>query len=182
MRNILKLSASLLIIAAVSGGILGIVYTVTKEPIAKQVKLEEEKALKDIFPKAIKFNIITCKDDYIYHEVYSKNKLIGYAIDASGKGFSSIIKIKIGLNPDKKTVKDIKIVKQSETPGLGTKIKGKKFTDQFRNKTLKQVLLKKDSCKGTIDALTGATISSRAVSEAVQKSITKFLKIERKQK
>jgi len=156
------------------------VYTVTKEPIAKQVKLEEEKALKDIFPKATNFRLTTGKDDYIYHEVYSKNKLIGYAIDASGKGFSSIIKIKIGLNPDKKTVKDIKIVKQGETPGLGTRVEGTKFTDQFIHKILKQVLLKKDSRKGTIDALTGATISSRAVSEAVQKSMTEFLKIERK--
>ncbi len=182
MRNILKLSAVLLIIAAVSGAILGIVYTVTKDPIAKQVKLEEEKALKDIFPKATSFRLTTGKDSYTYHEVYIKSKLIGYAIDASGKGFASTIKIKIGLNLDKKTIKDIKIIKQGETPGLGTRIKGKKFTDQFMNKTLKQVLLKKDSSKGTIDALTGATISSRTVSKAVQRSITEFLKIERKQK
>ena len=81
-----------------------------------------------------------------------------------------------------KTIKAIRITSQNETPGLGTKVEGTKFTDQFMNKTLKQVLLKKDSNKGTIDALTGATISSRAVSEAVQKSITEFLKIERKQK
>ena len=182
MRNILNLSVVLLIIAAVSGAILGITYTITKEPIAKQVKLEEEKALKDIFPEATSFNLTTAKDNYIYHEVYSKDKLIGYAIDASGKGFSGIIKIKIGLNPDKKTIKNIKIVKQGETPGLGTRIKRKKFTEQFMNKTLKQILLKKDSNKGSIDAITGATISSRAVSEAVQKSITEFLKIERKQK
>jgi len=181
MRNILKLSAVLIIIATVSGTILGIIYTVTKEPIAKQVKLEEEKALKAIFPKATSFNLTTGKDNYTYYEVYIKNKLIGYALDASGKGFSSIIKIKIGLNLDKR-IKDIKIIKQGETPGLGTRIKRKKFTDQFTNKTLKQVLLKKDSSKGTIDALTGATISSRAVSEAMQKSITEFLKIERKQK
>ena len=66
MRNILKLSVSLFIIAAVSGAILGMVYTVTKEPIAKQVKLEEEKALKDIFPKATSFNITTGKDHYAY--------------------------------------------------------------------------------------------------------------------
>ncbi|MCK5595438.1 RnfABCDGE type electron transport complex subunit G [bacterium] len=179
MRNILKLSASLFIIAAVSGAILGMVYTATKEPIARQVKEEEEKAMKDIFPKATNFRLITGEDNYIYNEVHSKDKLIGYAIDASEQGFSSIIKIKAGLTLDK-TIKDIKIVKQGETPGLGTRIEDKKFTDQFFSKTLKQVLLKKDSRKGTIDALTGATISSRAVSEAVQKSITEFLKIERK--
>ena len=181
MRNILKLSASLLIIAAISGTILGIIYTVTKEPIAKRVKLEEEKALKDIFPEATRFNLTTGKDNHIYYEVYTKNKLIGYAIDASGKGFGSTIKIKVGMNLNK-TIKAIRITSQNETPGLGTRVEGTKFTDQFVNKTLKQVLLKKDSSKGTIDALTGATISSRAVSEAVQKSITEFLKIERKQK
>ena len=181
MRNILKLSAVLLTIAAISGVTLGIIYTITKEPIAKRVKLEEEKALKDIFSEATSFNLTTGKDNYAYHEVYSKNKLIGYALDAFGKGFSSIIRIKIGLNLDK-GIKDIKIIKQGETPGLGARIKRKKFTDQFMNKTLKQISLKKDSSKGTIDALTGATISSRSVSEAVQKSITEFLKIERKQK
>ena len=173
MRKILKLSASLLIIAAVSGAILGIVYTVTKEPIAKQAKLEEEKALKDIFLEATSFNLTTGKDNYIYYEVYIKNKLIGYALDASGKGFGGAIKIKVGMNLNK-TIKAIRITRQNETPGLGTKIKGKKFTNQFKNKSLKQL--------GTIDALTGATISSRAVSEAVQKSITEFLKIKRKQK
>ena len=172
MRKILKLAMVLLIIATVSGVILGITYTVTKEPITKQVKLEEEKALKNIFPKATSFNPTISKDNYIYYEVYIKNKLIGYAIDASGKGFSGTIKIKVGMNLNK-TIKAIRITSQNETPGLGTRIKRKKFTNQFMNKTLKQL--------GTIDAVTGATISSRAVSEAVQKSITKFLKIERKQ-
>ena len=179
MRNILKLSAVLLIIAAISGVTLGVIYTVTKEPIAKQVKLEEEKALKAIFPKATSFNLITGKDNYTYYKVHVKNKLIGYAIDASGKGFASTIKIKVGMNFNK-TIRSIIVTNQNETPGLGTRIKSEKFTDQFMNKTLKQVLLKKDSRKGTIDAITGATISSRAVSEAVQKSITEFLKIERK--
>ena len=181
MRNILKLSVGLFIIAAVSGAILGMVYTVTKEPIAKQVKQEEEKALKDIFPKATNFRLTIGKDKYIYNEVYSKDKLIGYAIDASGKGFGGTIKIKVGVNLNK-TIKTIRIINQNETPGLGTRIKRTEFTDQFTDKTLKQVSLKKDSSKGTIDALTGATISSRAVSKAVQKSITEFLKIERKQK
>jgi len=174
----LKLSAVLLIIAAISGVTLGVIYTVTKEPIAKQVKLEEEKALKAIFPKATSFNLTTGKDNYTYYKVHVNNKLIGYALNASGKGFSSIIRVKIGLNLNKR-IKDIKIVKQGETPGLGTRVEETKFTDQFMKKTLKQVLLKKDSSKGTIDALTGATISSRAVSEAVQKSITKFLKIKK---
>jgi len=180
MRNILKLSAVLLIIAAISGVTLGVIYTVTKEPIAKQVKLEEEKALKAIFPKATSFNLTTGKDNYTYYKVHVKNKLIGYAIDASGKGFASTIKIKVGMNLNK-TIKSIRITSQNETPGLGTRIKREKFINQFTNKTLKQILLKKDSSQGTIDALTGATISSRAVSEAMQKSITKFLKIERKQ-
>jgi len=179
MRNILKLSAVLLIIAAISGTILGIIYTVTKEPIAKRVKLEEEKALRNIFPEATSFNITTGKDNYAYYEVYIKNKLIGYAIDAFGKGFGGTIKIKVGMNPNK-TIKAIRITSQNETPGLGTRVEGTKFTDQFINKTLKQILLKKDSSKGTIDALTGATISSRAVSKAVQESMTEFFKIERK--
>ena len=181
MRKILKLAIVLFIIAAISGAILGMIYTVTKEPIAKQVKTEEEKALKDIFPEATNFNLITGKGSYIYYEVYAKNKLIGYALDASGKGFGGTIKIKVGMNLNK-TIKTIRITSQNETPGLGTKIEGTKFTNQFMNKTLKQVLLKKDSRNGTIDTLTGATISSRAVSKAVQKSVTEFLKIERKRK
>jgi electron transport complex protein RnfG len=82
-----------------------------------------------------------------------------------GKGYGGDIDILIGLE-DETTIKGITIISQSETPGLGSRIAESSFASKFAGLNIGDVALKQDG--GQIDAITGATISSGAVVDAVR--------------
>ena len=87
----------------------------------------------------------------------------------SEKGFSGTVKTMIGFKPDG-SINNIVVLEQKETPGLGTKMKEAKFIKQFLGKNPATFNLKVKKDGGQVDALTGATISTRAFSETVQSS------------
>ena len=98
-------------------------------------------------------------------------------IGSSEKGFSGLIKIMVGFKPDG-TIQNIEVLEQKETPGLGTKIKDEKFLKQFRTKNPSSFNLKVKKDGGEVDALTGATITSRAFGEATQMAYDELIKNE----
>jgi electron transport complex protein RnfG len=81
----------------------------------------------------------------------------------------------VGFKPDG-TIQNIEVLEQKETPGLGTKMKDEKFLSQFRDKNPSNFNLKVSKDGGEVDALTGATITSRAFGEAVQMAYNEFMK------
>ena len=112
-------------------------------------------------------------DNYRYrdefYEIYnSDGQLIGYALTAKGNGYGGEINILIGIDTDYNIMK-ISIISNTETPGLGTQIKESFFTDQFTGLGTDDVELSSDG--GKIDAITGATISSKAVTDAVRDTL-----------
>ena len=80
----------------------------------------------------------------------------------------------VGFNPDG-VIKNITVLEQKETPGLGTKMKGEKFLRQFRGKHPSNYNLKVKKDQGDVDALTGATITTRAFTEATQMAYDVFV-------
>ena len=103
------------------------------------------------------------------------DKLIGTAvIGSSEKGYSGLVKLMIGFNPDK-SIKNIVVLEQKETPGLGTKMREEKFMRQFRGKKPSEFHLKPPKDGGDVDALTGASISTRAFGEATQMAYDVFV-------
>jgi electron transport complex protein RnfG len=74
----------------------------------------------------------------------------------------------VGINSDY-TIKDVAILSQTETPGLGSKITEKEFTGQFIGLSSADLALSRDG--GSIDAITGATISSRAVTDTIREKM-----------
>jgi len=80
----------------------------------------------------------------------------------------------VGFNADG-SIKNIVVLEQKETPGLGTKMKGEKFLKQFRGETPSEFNLKPEKDGGDIDAIAGATISSRAFGEATQMAYDVFV-------
>lgn len=157
----------LTLICTLSALSLAFVFSKTSPIIAEQIKLELQKSLKIAMPDADRFEEI--KQDTKW-TAYKNNEIIGTVLKSTATGYSSQIQIIFGMDNDKKITKVI-IVDQNETPGLGTKIKDKKFINQFTDKNQSQVILKKDSQVGEIDAITAATISSRAVVNAINKSM-----------
>jgi len=99
------------------------------------------------------------------YTIKSGEDTIGYAFLALGKGYGGDINILVGLE-DESTLKGVTIITQNETPGLGTRIEDSDFTDMFTGLAIADIGLTRDG--GGIDALTGATISSRAVVDAVK--------------
>jgi electron transport complex protein RnfG len=96
--------------------------------------------------------------------------IIGYAINSyTLKGFSGNVSLMAGFKPDG-TIINITVLEQKETPGLGTKMTEPEFKDQFndKNPAVFQLKVKKDG--GSVDAITAATISSRAFCDAVQRA------------
>ena len=174
---------SLLIITLIAGLSLGFVNDITKGPKAK-AKLERKiNALKLVLPQfnnnpvaAIQLKKSEkAKDSVEIYPAYLDSVLVGTAvIGSSTKGFSGLIKIMVGFTPDG-TIKNLVVLDQKETPGLGTKMKDEKYIQQYRDKNPSNFNFKVKKDGGKIDALTGATISSRAFSEAVEMAYEEFI-------
>jgi Na+-translocating ferredoxin:NAD+ oxidoreductase subunit G len=124
---------------------------------------EEQAAFKEVLPSAVKFREVRSaahKEILYYRALDNQDKLIGFIFEASGKGYSGIITTLVGIFPDGK-ISAIKVISLNETPGLGMRVTESKFTDQFKNQNSLDLT--------SVEAVTGATISSRAVMNAVMK-------------
>ncbi|GAA4945013.1 RnfABCDGE type electron transport complex subunit G [Algibacter agarivorans] len=174
---------SLLLITLISGFALGFVNDLTIEPIAKAKLAKKINALKLVLPefdnnpvaelKMVKSELT--KDSIEIYPAYKDGKFIGAAVvGSSEKGFSGLIKIMVGFTTDG-TIKNIAVLDQKETPGLGTKMKDESFLKQFRDKNPSNFNLKVKKDGGEVDALTGATISTRAFSESAKMAYDVFM-------
>ncbi len=160
--------------------VLAFTYEVTKPIIEAERKREEQKALKAIIPDADFFKAVGT-DDTEYFEAMKGSEVIGYCLNVSGSGYAGYIHMIVGID-SKGVIKGVRILEHQETPGLGSRInetrRGEKepyFLKQFTGKLAGRIEIKKD-----IDAITGATISSKAVTDAINKAVTEFLKKARK--
>ncbi len=175
---------SLLVITLVSGFALGFVNDLTIEPKAK-AKLEKKiNALKLVLPafdnnpvedvKMVKSDKVS--DSVEIYPAYSKNKFVGAAvIGSTDKGFSGLVKLMVGFKPNG-DIENVVVLEQKETPGLGTKMTDDKFLQQFKGINISDFKLKVKKDGGDVDALTGATISSRAFCDATQMAYDAFIK------
>ena len=173
MPDFVKMIGVLFITCGLAAGSLAIVNMVTKTPIANWEKKQKEDALREVFPKADEFKELTVNRLW---EGLDKGQMAGHIFLTEIQGYSGAITLMFGIDADN-TITGFKVLRHTETPGLGAKITSPQFRDQFKNKRLEQVELKKDNPgKGAIDAITAATISSRAVTKAVSATLDSFLK------
>ena len=143
MKKIFSLVLSLTIISGVCAGVLAYVDSITKEPIKATAEKNREAA------KAA----VLCGEE-------------GYTAEGTCKaGYGGDITLMVGFKKDKKTVISYKVLAASETPGLGMKLKTPEFANQFKGKDGTSLKVKKDG--GEIEAITSATITSRAVCRAI---------------
>ena len=180
--TLINMVVALLVIAAVSGGVLGLVYGMTKDTIAMVDQKKNEAAIQAVLPLE---GEITYKADtlkYTYEGVdltfpcnlaYDANGTFqGAAVKTSEGGFGGKIDMMVGFAADG-TIKGTSVLSHAETPGLGANMTGK-FKDQFvdKNPALYKLTVTKDG--GDVDAITAATITSRAFSKAVDKAYQAF--------
>jgi electron transport complex protein RnfG len=163
----------LFLVGIISAFLLSFVYAQTSPVISKYKKESLKKSLSEVFDvPSVRFEEV--KPDSLW-KVFKDEEYIGMIFKHEEKGYSGKIKPIVGVDSTGKILK-VKISKAelSETPGLGMKISEEPFLDQFKNLTSDEIFLKKDKDKGKIDAITSATISSRAATDAVRKGLEKY--------
>lgn len=190
--TMIKDALILCLITVVAGCLLGMTNEVTKEPIEKQKMAAALEAYKAVSPQATDFGynddlLASAKNellgmleaagkDYGNTEITvvveardSNKEVIGYVFSVLSKdGYGGDINICVGTSLDG-TITGIEIVEHGETPGLGMRATEPEFRDQYKDKQVDEFILTKSGkqADNEIDALSGATVTSRAVTNSV---------------
>jgi Na+-translocating ferredoxin:NAD+ oxidoreductase subunit G len=172
--NFFNMVSTLLLVTALSAFALGSVYNLTKGPIEMAKQKKQEEAIKQVLPEFERLETINVKsafeeDSLQFNVAYVADEIVGVAVNTyTKKGFSGLIRLMVGFLPDG-TINNVSVLDHKETPGLGDKMQKSKseWSNQFNGKNpgANNIKMKKDG--GEIDAITAATISSRAYSDAV---------------
>ena len=191
MRDMFKLFIAVVIFSGISGGVLAAVQNATKERIEYQqlvfvkgpaINLILEGCTNDPLQDRFKIKDQARERDFFVGEFDGKKNVV--AFETYGKGFGGNIGVITAVNVDTDKIVGVAVTTHSETPGVGSKTKtDPAFGAQFKDKVVTDIFkVKADG--GQIDAVSGATISSRGVSAAVVQSgeIYKRLKNDLKNK
>jgi len=180
----INMLVTLVAVTLVASTALGFVYELTKEPIAAARlarKLEAIDAVVDAYDNnpvddMYKIPTVDGTDSLECYPAWKDGTLVGTAVRSySKKGYGGLIWVMIGITPEAK-ISETAVVEHKETPGLGTKMSDPKFKDQFKGIDPAQFNMKVVKDGGGIDAITAATISSRAFCEAAQLAFDSYEK------
>ena len=163
MKKILSLVVCLTVISGVCAAVLAYVDSVTKGPIAEMKVKQEQAAVKAVLPAGAE-KIEPAGEAFVGKD--AAGKVVGYAAKGSDPGgYGGDVVLMVGFKADKRTVECYKTLVATETPGLGMKLSTPEFAGQFAGKDGSALKVNKDG--GAIEAITSATITSRAVCRAI---------------
>ena len=166
-------------ITLVSSACVGLVNMITVEPIARAKEAAVKAALAQVLPEFDTTEMSEHTADELQILAYKATKdgkVVGYAIETATKsGFSGLVKMMVGFDT-KGRILNINVLEQSETPGLGAKMteEGNPLLASIQGKEASKLKLTVKKDGGDVDALTAATISSRAYAEAVARAFEVF--------
>lgn len=187
MKKNLMISLKLTVICFVAVILLSIVYIITKDKIAYNERMKEEKTINEFFPDGkvsdkgkIKFKALSDKESATtyYYKIVDNNSgnLIGYSASTIGKGYGGKLSLIIAFNTDL-SIKNIKMLKNNaETPGFGKRAEDPSYMNKFigTNTISNPFPYKKNMVKEAKDTVTGATITFNGITGAVKKVIQLF--------
>lgn len=184
MRDYFRLGFILMLICVIAAGVLGLTYTLTKDQIAKQAQAKQDAANSSALSVAKTFKQINAAEikkkrlkldneqDKIFLAL-SGGSRVGYTFIVHPRGFGGLMEVAVGISSDGK-VKGVSIVSHKETPGLGDQVLQDKFKRQFIGRSPSdRVEVKKD-----IDAISGATFSSKGLTKGVRVALDYFERLE----
>lgn len=182
LKEILIPTVSLFVICLCVTALLAVTNAVTKDAIAYQQELSAAESRQVVCPDAVDFEKVEYDVQGVecYKALDESGNLIGYAISSASRGYGGDVKVMTGINAEDGSVIAINVYDNSgETPGLGVNTSGEKFTSQFAGLSSGTgVTVDKDAGKNpdsvAVDSVTGATISSRAVTNAVNQAFDAY--------
>lgn len=193
-NTILKDTLILTVITLVAGGLLGLVYEITKGPIAQQEELAKQEAYQAVFEDADSFEVCVEAEDAEIAAYLAENgftaqtvneimeakdasgETLGYAINmTTSEGYGGDISFSMGVQMDG-TMNGISILSINETAGLGMNAQKDEFKNQYSNKNVEAFEVTKTGASGDnqINAISGATITSNAVTGGVNAGLCAF--------
>ncbi|MBI2559742.1 MAG: FMN-binding protein [Planctomycetes bacterium] len=204
MNKKVQYTVVLMVICVCAAAGLGSTFVLTKGKIQRREDEKRQKALSAVLPglnggPVEVTPISTPIPDKVFKGNGKDNELIGYAAMGEAQGYSSKLKVMVGVDPSTNKVLGIYILSQNETPGLGTKVIevattrtiwkvlfGKNeietseealvpwFQEQFKGKLLNQLVVVREKDPERISAITGATVTTKAVVKAVENAVEKI--------
>lgn len=180
--NLKTMVLSLFGVCTIASGLLGYMNRITEGPIAESKAKAKLEAIRKVVPgfsnnpSEEKYNLPSDLGDLECFPAKKDGELIGTAISTKTNiAFSGSFTVMVGIRPDG-TLIETSVLEHRETPGLGTKMLDPKFKNQFpgKNPGTNKIKVKKDG--GEIDAITAATISSRAFCDAVMRAFNAYQK------
>jgi len=184
-RDFIIIVGKLVLISAVAAALLGITYVPTQEQLKDNIAKAREQKRLEVMPLAADFepvygDTIINEDgdkEILYYVAKDESgNLIGYAFFKQQPGAQDVIEVAGGVTSDFGKITGMSVLSHAETPGLGAKIIEPAFKGQFKDIPLSQ--LKLSSSGGSIDSITGATISSQAVIDALSSKVESIKKAE----
>ncbi|MCF7873665.1 MAG: RnfABCDGE type electron transport complex subunit G [Candidatus Omnitrophica bacterium] len=176
MKEVVKISTTLTLICLICAFLLALAYDTAEGKIEANKKKAIQDSINKLAPETTKQDKIKIGNKTLW-KLYQDNELAGYATIASGQSYSGEIKMMVVIDLALEKIKGIEIIESSETPGLGSKIQEKYFKDQFKNLNVKKPISytkEKPTKLNQIQAITGATISSKSVVKILNKEIEKL--------
>jgi len=175
MKYILKPAITLFITAAVTVAALSYVYTLTLEPIEKQKRRTQEAAMKDVLPQASNYHEIHTDisgNITAIFEGISGSALTGYVIQLSPEGYSGNIDMMVGISIREEKITGMRVLRHTETPGLGANAVKENFYRRYDNKPASPLTVVRTSPgENEIQAITSSTITTRAITNAVNEAV-----------
>ena len=183
MKLVIHMLATLTLIGIISGALLSEVSNWAEPKIIANRKAETERAIFVVQQDAKSYKKIDSTDFELFEVFDANNNSLGYALPYEGNGFQGKIRIIVGLNKNINNLLGLEVLEQLETPGLGAKVAETPFTKQFKNILLTpEVVAVKgitSSNPNEIEAITGATISSKAIVRIINDGIKKLKDFEK---
>ena len=178
--TLFNMVAVLFTITLIASAGVGAVNMITEEPIAAAKAAATTAAVANVLPEFEQNQVSEQEIDGMPIKVYtatSGDDIVGYAVESMTKdGFGGTIRMMVGFLPDGK-IFNVNVLEQAETPGLGTKMcdEGNPLISSIKDKNVFAIEFKVKKDGGELDALTAATISSRAYYDAVARAKEAYL-------
>lgn len=167
--SIFQIALNLTMVCLISGIIIATVYFFTEPITVKKNAQLKQQSMQELVPKADSFTAIKGKSGW--YEAVKDKKTIAYVVPADTKGYGGTIELLVAVST-KGSVMDFQILSANETPGLGSNASKDSFRNQFKDKTSKDLTVVKDKTNTkNIQAMTGATITSTAVTKGVKAAV-----------
>lgn len=179
-KDVLKPALILFVICVLVSAALAGTNLLTEDKIAEQQALKAEESRRIVLGDAESFTESTLADGTVYHTGTAGGETVGYVFETAAKGYGGDVSVMTGITADGE-ISGVVILSHGETPGLGANAEREEFRNQYRQpvpETRLEVIKFQTPAAGQIEAMTGATITSTAVTSAVNQACELYKAIE----